>query len=258
MNDAATGFPTAVMDAGLITAARTAAVSGYCIRHWAPRDWSRVALIGCGEQGRFHAEVIAALRPEAVIAAYDPDAARYESLVGNVSPAARPEDAVAGADVVITAGPIVDDPAPAIGLDHIKDDYLVLPLDFDCYVAGDIVAAADLFLVDDREQFEYYRKAGRFEHWPAPEHTDGEAGSRRRDGPAGRLGEPGRRLAGRGLRVPRAGPCRSDRRGARACAVEARRGRGKGPPQTPSSRQVNNKHANPGHRLACLAGLWSE
>ncbi|MEA2331471.1 MAG: hypothetical protein QOH58_1609 [Thermoleophilaceae bacterium] len=175
VNDAATGLPTAVMDAGLITAARTAAVSGYCIRHWAPRDWSRVALLGCGEQGRFHAKVIEAMQPTAAIAAYDPDETRYESLGYDVEPVARPEDAVAGADIVITAGPIVDDPDPVIRLDHVKDDCLVLPLDFDCYVAREVVDAADLFLVDDRDQFEYYRAGGRFQDWPAPAHTDGEA-----------------------------------------------------------------------------------
>ena len=36
VNDAETGFPTAVMDAAEITAARTAAASGVCIRRWAP------------------------------------------------------------------------------------------------------------------------------------------------------------------------------------------------------------------------------
>jgi alanine dehydrogenase len=175
VNDPDTGLPTAVMDAGLITAARTAAVSGYCIRHWAPPDWSRVALLGCGEQGRYHVEVIDALRPTATIAAYDLDETRYETLGREVEPVTRPEEAVEGADIVITAGPIVDDPKPVIRLEHVKDDSLVLPLDFDCYVARDVVEASDLFLVDDREQFEYYRSAGRFEDWPAPMHTDGEA-----------------------------------------------------------------------------------
>ena len=52
VNDAETGFPLAVMDAAEITAARTAAASGVCIRHWAPEGWSRAAIVGCGEQGK--------------------------------------------------------------------------------------------------------------------------------------------------------------------------------------------------------------
>lgn len=183
VNDAGTGLPTAVMDAGLITAARTAAVSGYCIRHWAPRDWSRVGLLGCGEQGRFHVAVIDALCDGATIAAYDVDPARYATLGREVEPVDRPEDAVRGADIVITAGPIVDDPQPVIAAEHVERDCLVLPLDFDCYVAGDVIEACDLVLVDDEEQFGYYRSEGRFAGWPAPSCTDGEA---ERDGVTGR------------------------------------------------------------------------
>jgi ornithine cyclodeaminase/alanine dehydrogenase len=41
LNDPETGLPLAVMDAAEITAARTAAASGVCIRRWAPRNWGR-------------------------------------------------------------------------------------------------------------------------------------------------------------------------------------------------------------------------
>ena len=37
LNDAETGLPTAIMDGAEITAARTAAASGVCVRRWAPR-----------------------------------------------------------------------------------------------------------------------------------------------------------------------------------------------------------------------------
>ena len=39
VNDAETGLPTAVMDGAEITAARTAAASGVCVRRWAPEGW---------------------------------------------------------------------------------------------------------------------------------------------------------------------------------------------------------------------------
>jgi len=54
LNDAATGLPRCVMDAAEITAVRTAAASGACVRRWAPDGWSRAAILGFGEQGRFH------------------------------------------------------------------------------------------------------------------------------------------------------------------------------------------------------------
>ena len=70
-----------------------------------------------------------------------------------------------------------------IAAEHVADDCLVLPLDFDCYVACDVIAACDLMLVDDLEQFEHYRSQGRFAGWPEPSCTDGEA---ERDGAGGR------------------------------------------------------------------------
>src|SRR3954469_8096809 len=46
LNDGATGLPLCVMDAAEITAVRTAAASGACVRRWAPAGWSRAAILG--------------------------------------------------------------------------------------------------------------------------------------------------------------------------------------------------------------------
>ena len=72
LNDPETGVPAAIMDGAEITAARTAAASGVCIRRFAPEDWSRAAVLGAGEQGRFHAQVLRELNPEVAIRAWDP------------------------------------------------------------------------------------------------------------------------------------------------------------------------------------------
>ena len=64
--------------------------------------------------------------------------------------------------MVVTAGPIVEDPDSPLGPDWLGDWWLALPIDFDFYVSRDTVAAADLFLVDDIQQFEYYRSLGHF------------------------------------------------------------------------------------------------
>src|SRR4051812_5000735 len=103
LNDAATGLPLCVMDAAEITAVRTAAASGACVRRWAPTGWSRAAILGFGEQGRFHLAALRALNPEAEVAAYDLDPARLEDA--EVTPCPTPREAVDGAEVVITAGP---------------------------------------------------------------------------------------------------------------------------------------------------------
>jgi alanine dehydrogenase len=174
LNDPETGLPLVVMEGAEITAARTAAASGVCIRRWAPSGWREPAILGCGEQGRFHARVLAALNPDVRIRAYDPHLERIEQLEGNVAPASSWEEAVQGADVIVSAGPIVEDPDPPIGPDDLGERVLALPIDFDFYFTAEAVAAADLFLADDVDQFEYYRSLGHFQGWPEPDGSVGE------------------------------------------------------------------------------------
>jgi alanine dehydrogenase len=186
LNDAGTGLPLAVMDGAEITAARTAAASGVCIRRWAPDGWHEAAILGCGEQGRHHARVLGALNPEARIHAFDPHPERIAQLEGQVEPAPTPEEAVSGSEVVVTAGPIVEEPESLLAPDWLAERWLGLPIDFDFYFSAEAVSAADLFLVDDVDQFEYYRTLGHFQGWPRPDGSVGEA--------LGRPGSPDRVL----------------------------------------------------------------
>lgn len=178
LNDAETGVPTAIMDGAEITAARTAAASGVCIRRFAPEEWSRAAVLGAGEQGRFHAHVLRKLNPEVAIQAWDPHPERIGSLGDGVEAATGPREAVAEADVVVTAGPIVEEPDSPLTQDWLAERSLGLPIDFDFYFSADAVTAAELFLVDDVGQFDYYRSLGHFQGWPEPDASVGEALSR--------------------------------------------------------------------------------
>lgn len=175
VNDAETGLPVAVLDGAEITAARTAAASGVCIRRFAPAGWRRAAVLGCGEQGLFHARLLHELDAEVSIRAWDPHPERIERLGDLVAATADWEEALEDADVIVTAGPIVEDPSPPIGPERLGERWLALPIDFDFYVAAEAVAAADLFLADDVAQFEYYREQGHFDGWPAPAGNVGEA-----------------------------------------------------------------------------------
>jgi alanine dehydrogenase len=175
LNDADTGLPVAVMDGAEITAARTAAASGVCVRRWAPPGWRETAILGCGEQGRFHARMLGALNPALHIRAFDPHPDRIEQLYGPVDAAPSARDAVRGAHVLVSAGPIVEAPEPPITSEWLADDFLALPIDFDFYFASDAIESCDLFLVDDVAQFEYYRGLGHFADWPAPAKSVGEA-----------------------------------------------------------------------------------
>jgi len=178
LNDPETGVPAAIMDGAEITAARTAAASGVCIRRFAPEAWSRAAVLGAGEQGRFHAEVLRELNPDVAILAWDPHPERVVSLGDRVEAAPGPREAVEGSEVVVTAGPIVESPESPLTSGWLAERSLGLPIDFDFYFSAEAVGAAELFLVDDVGQFEYYRSLGHFEGWPEPEGSVGEALSR--------------------------------------------------------------------------------
>ena len=175
LNDADTGVPLAVLDAAEITAARTAAASGACVEAFAPAGWSRVAVLGCGEQGRYHCEVLRALNPTCCIHAFDvvPERARGVCEGAIVAESAR--EAVSGAQIVVTAGPIVRDPPSPIDETWVEDDVLLLPIDFDFYVSASAVAACEVFLTDDVAQYDAYREHGYFGGWPDADASVGHA-----------------------------------------------------------------------------------
>jgi ornithine cyclodeaminase/alanine dehydrogenase-like protein (mu-crystallin family) len=186
LNDAATGVPTAVLDAGPITAERTAAVSGVAIRHFAPqvdRRATRAALIGAGVQGHSHLVVLGNLLPGVELTVYDrhPDraaalagAARQTSGIASAQPARSAREAVEGADVVVTAasfGPV----RQVMTNDWLVPGALVVAVDYATYTAAEVARDASLFLVDHRDQFLANRDAGLFDGYPDPTATLGEA-----------------------------------------------------------------------------------
>jgi len=164
VNDPETGLPQLIMDAGAVTAIRTAVASGVSIRHLAHEGWSAVAILGFGEQGRNHATVVSALNPDAEIRAYGP---RLAGSLDGVIVAPDARSAVEGADIVITCGPMARHPAPVLERSWLSEQCLVLPVDFDAYVVPSLAQAADLFVVDDVAQYELYRSRGSFDGWPA-------------------------------------------------------------------------------------------
>jgi ornithine cyclodeaminase/alanine dehydrogenase len=198
LNDPATGIPIALLDGGPVTAQRTAAVSGVAIRRFAPMVAGgavRVGLIGAGVQGQSHLPILGHVLPGLSLAVFDPDPARAAALVDRargttgVSAAHTADtarDAVAGADVVVTAasfGPI----RQVMTNDWLEPGALVVPIDYATYCAAEVAREAALFLVDQREQFLANRDAGLFEDYPDPDATLGEAILAGTERPAGRV-----------------------------------------------------------------------
>jgi alanine dehydrogenase len=186
LNDGTTGFPTAILDGGPITAQRTAAVSGVAIRRFSPAqggDGITAALIGAGVQGRSHLPVLGRVLPGVRLTVFDRHPDRAEALandarqtdgIGAVTVAADARAATQGADVVVTVasfGPV----RQVMTGDWLRPDALVVPVDYATYCAAGVARDAALFLVDHREQFLANRAAGLFEDYPEPTATIGEA-----------------------------------------------------------------------------------
>jgi ornithine cyclodeaminase/alanine dehydrogenase-like protein (mu-crystallin family) len=99
-----TGEPLAVMDGRLITEMRTAAVSAAVTRHVAAPDARVLALIGSGVQAHAHLQALSQVRQfeEVRVWSRTPEhARRFAQEHGAI--AMEAEDAVRGADVIVTA-----------------------------------------------------------------------------------------------------------------------------------------------------------
>jgi ornithine cyclodeaminase len=103
--DGETGQIRAVMNASAITAIRTAAVSGVATRVLAREDARELAILGAGVQARSHLEAMRAVRPFERVRIHSPTAEHARALAEEAGGEAvdTAEEAVAGADVVVTA-----------------------------------------------------------------------------------------------------------------------------------------------------------
>jgi ornithine cyclodeaminase/alanine dehydrogenase-like protein (mu-crystallin family) len=170
LNDPETGFPKAVMDATWITAMRTGAATAVAVRHLARPGAASFGILGCGVQARTNLEAVATVLPSLKeVRAYDihPErAAAYCEEMARAFPALRlkpvsaPRQAVEGTDIVVTAGPILARPAPAIEPEWFSKGALGVPLDYDSYWKPEAMAAADRFYTDDTNQLLHTRDRG--------------------------------------------------------------------------------------------------
>src|SRR5438105_339241 len=102
--DPETGTPLAVMDGRLITEMRTAAVSAAATRLLAPPDAKILAILGSGVQARSHVEALKLVRKFEEIRMWSLTPEHAEHFANEIGAKAMlAEDAVRGADVVVTA-----------------------------------------------------------------------------------------------------------------------------------------------------------
>jgi ornithine cyclodeaminase/alanine dehydrogenase-like protein (mu-crystallin family) len=217
LSDARTGVPRVVMDAGGITAQRTAAVSGAALLRWGPRvvdasgalggsggsgttvpSGMAVAVIGAGVQARSHLPVIDHLLPGAALVLCDRDGARLATLADEVAAgehgshfrdvrtSADAAAAVDGASVVLTMVSFGPD-RQSIPETAFAPHATVVAVDYDMCVPATLADGAALFLSDDREQFLANRSGEVFLGYPEPMAMIGEAISNDTARPEGRV-----------------------------------------------------------------------
>jgi len=189
LNDEETGVPLAVMDCTWITAMRTGAATAVAAKYLARPDSETIGILGCGVQGRSNLEALKVLFPLKRVVAYDalPEQTdRFASEVEQrwalqVVKARQPREAVAGCDLVVTAGPILHTPHATIKAGWLKEGAFASLVDFDSYWDGAAMKEADKFCTDDVPQLEHYREIGYFQHIPPIYATVGElvAGKKR-------------------------------------------------------------------------------
>ncbi len=102
--DPETGTPLAAMDGRLITEMRTAAVSAVATKLLASPDAKILAILGSGVQARSHVEALRLVRNFEEIRVWSHTLAHAERFAEEIGAKAMPaEDAVRGADVIVTA-----------------------------------------------------------------------------------------------------------------------------------------------------------
>jgi ornithine cyclodeaminase/alanine dehydrogenase len=173
LNDPETGMPLSVMDCIWITAMRTGAATAVAAKYLANRDSKSIGILGCGVQGRTNLEALKIILPGlSEVKAYDisVDAVNvYAEEMGaktglDIKIVKTPKEAVEDSDVIVTAGPILKEPNPAIEFDWLKPGVFASPVDFDSYFKKSVFEGCEKFVTDDREQCLYYKSLGYFQY----------------------------------------------------------------------------------------------
>ena len=208
LNDPETGTPLAVMDAARITAWRTGAASGVYARHFGDPQSESVAVIGTGVQARTNLlamnEVFPGLRE---VRCCGPRRASVQRFIDDMAPQmpdavfsahTAPQTAVRNADVLITCTPIVERPERSVRREWLKDDCLVIAVDYDACVGEDVFRDAH-FTCDNRNQYVRTREQGTYfqDGYPGADDIDADMCEICADGRSGpRTGRRGAVLMG--------------------------------------------------------------
>ena len=182
LNDPETGLPLAVMDCTWITAMRTGAATAVAAKHLARPESKSAGIVACGVQGRSNLLALAEVFALERVHAYDVQrdvAERFAAEMGRqldlpIEVVGSAREAVEGLDLVVTSGPILKHPRPAIAPGWLAPGAFASAVDFDSYFQGAALRECDRLVTDDLPQMEYYRTLGYFRETPRADSELGE------------------------------------------------------------------------------------
>ena len=186
LNDAQTGIPSAVLDADWTTTARTGAVAAVAARHLAVANPQVAAIVGPGRIGAAALRALRLVLPLRLARAWAPRAETAQRFARELGAEASPtlEEAVRGADVIITAAPwpggagfardgrsavrrvASNSGPPSIRPEWIAPGAFACALDYDASFTPAAIARFDVRVADDVAQMDVARAKGSFGEWP--------------------------------------------------------------------------------------------
>jgi len=175
INDIDTGYPIGIMDSTWIVSRRTAAASAVATKYLARKDSTRLAILGCGVQGRTHAEAILKVNPLIKeIKAYDINPEYLRKYVKEISerfgvqctPAMNPQEAISDAEIIITASRIIRNAEGTIEDRWLKEGVFASPIDYDSYWKKEALITFNKIYTDDIQTLLEHKKYGFFLNLP--------------------------------------------------------------------------------------------
>ncbi len=157
--DSQTGLLKCVMDAGWVTAMRTAGLSAVMAKRLANPDAKTIAFVGTGVQARSHLEAFSALFPLQNIHIYGRGQTNIDLLANDAKSRGltahicdTPKAALTGADIVVSSITLSYDTAPFLDARWLKPGAFATITDLAIPWIGSTMSAFEQLYVDDQAQ----------------------------------------------------------------------------------------------------------
>ena len=126
----------------------------------------RIAVLGGGTFAQEAIDIATTLNPYATVVIYDRDRARAETVAGATYIADSVEQAVLGAEIIVSCSPFGQPLDEGLRPRMLPAQCLLIVCDGDAVVRSTTARRADLIVTDDLDVFNAQRKWGALEKWP--------------------------------------------------------------------------------------------